>query len=137
MREVCGCGKVKMDFDADGNVECGEKPPLFSPTPTPTPNPTGTQAPLGEPPVLGISVTAPILKQEKSAVSVSMQVVKGVTYKITYTALPPKFKGKKKPKAITIASPTPETLLKSFKVGTSVSVTYKIVRKRSPDSVLA
>jgi len=126
--QVCGCGKVETDADADGIVDCGKRPPLFSPTPTPTPNPTGTPGPLGEPPVLGISVTAPILKQVKSAVSVSMQVINGVTYKITYTALPPKFKGKKKPKAVTITSPTPETLLKSFKVGTSVSVTYKIVR---------
>jgi ELWxxDGT repeat protein len=155
---VCGCGKVELDVNDDGVVDCGQNSSPPSPTRTPTPSPTSTHTPTHTPtpapsstptatvtttPVLtptatpiaqqqlsiqGMAVKPPVLKQNKSSVAVSMQAVEGVTYKLTYSVRPANLPKKKKVKLITVTSQTPDMLLKPFKTGSKVTVTYTLVR---------
>ena len=151
---VCGCGNVELDLNSDGVVDCGQdnppptptrsptrtptRTPTITPTPratktptrTPTriPTPIATQMPQEDASIQGMAVKPPVLKQNKSSVIVSMQAVRGVTYKLTYTVRPPKAARKRKVKAISVTSTTPKRRLKSFKTGSTVAVTYKLVR---------
>ena len=82
-----------------------------------------------DPVITTLSLTKPKTKLKKSVMTVTMQVISGVKYELTYKTL---LKGAKKARTKTIKSAKNVLSIKGIKAGSTITLSYHVLIDGSP-----